>query len=571
VILPHNPSMPDNAAEALAAFVRGGGRVLACYQLPPPLAEAIGVRVVGYQRAERPGQFAAMRFDKAAAPRGAPDVVRQRSWNIQHVAPAENSKMRIAARWADAEGKNTTYPAVLLSDRAAYVSHVLLADDPDNQRQMLLALLGHLEPRVWEQAASAAVARVGTLNGRPPTHDEPWHTILQGARGRLEVMDSMKQVRTLLATALEQLRGGEHAAAIASAQDAQRQLVEAYCRIQPSRLNEFRAAWCHSAFGPDGMRWDAALKVMADNGFTAILPNMLWGGVAYYESDVLPIAPEVKTQGDQIAACLAAARKYGLQVHVWKVHWNMGSATPQSFVDRMKGEGRTQVSFDGKPAERWLCPSHPDNQKLEVDAMVEVATKYDVDGVHFDYIRYPGPDNCFCPRCRERFETRIGRAVKNWPADTRGAGLRAAWNDFRRDNITKVVAAVSDKLRKDRPKVKLSAAVFSDWPADRDNVGQDWKLWCDRGYLDFVCPMDYTPHDGQFEHWVSQQKQWAGKVPVYPGIGLSTWPARDVPQLIEQINITRRHSTGGFTIFEYRTAEARDVLPMLGLGVTREK
>mgnify|MGYP000700577408 CR=1 FL=1 len=33
---------------------------------------------------------------------------------------------------------------------------------------------------------------------------------------------------------------------------------------------------------------------------------------------------------------------------------------------------------------------------------------------------------------------------------------------------------------------------------DRDTIGQDWKLWCDRGYLDFVCPMDYTASSAQF-------------------------------------------------------------------------
>ena len=51
------------------------------------------------------------------------------------------------------------------------------------------------------------------------------------------------------------------------------------------------------------MTWDQAIKELADNGFTAIFPNMLWGGSAFYQSDVLPVAPEVATRGDQIAQC----------------------------------------------------------------------------------------------------------------------------------------------------------------------------------------------------------------------------------------------------------------------------
>ena len=50
---------------------------------------------------------------------------------------------------------------------------------------------------------------------------------------------------------------------------------------QKPAAREHRAFWCHSAHGIAGMSWDQAIKVLADNGFTAILPNMCWGGVAY--------------------------------------------------------------------------------------------------------------------------------------------------------------------------------------------------------------------------------------------------------------------------------------------------
>jgi uncharacterized lipoprotein YddW (UPF0748 family) len=237
----------------------------------------------------------------------------------------------------------------------------------------------------------------------------------------------------------------------------------------------------------------------------------------------------------------------------------------------MKALGRTQVNYDGSPNERWLCPSHPDNQSLEIESMLEVARKYDVAGVHFDYIRYPGGDCCFCQGCRQRFEKAIGKKISNWPADVRNnKTLEQKWLDFRRQQITTVVAAVAQQARKLRPGIKVSAAVFRDWPSHRDSVGQDWKLWCERGYLDFVCPMDYTPSSGSFERMVRQQRGWADKVPCYPGIGLSTWSDKsDICKVIEQINTTRRLGTGGFTIFNYGAMEAEAVLPLLGKGITR--
>ena len=57
---------------------------------------------------------------------------------------------------------------------------------------------------------------------------------------------------------------------------------------------------------------------------------------------------------------------------------------------------------------------------------------------------------------------------------TKGS-LKQKYLEFRRDNITRVVAAVSEQVRKTRPKVKISAAVFSNWAVDRDKVGDFLK------------------------------------------------------------------------------------------------
>lgn len=204
--------------------------------------------------------------------------------------------------------------------------------------------------------------------------------------------------------------------------------------------------------------------------------------------------------------------------------------------------------------------------------MVEVVRNYPVDGIHFDYIRFPDDQHCFCEGCRERFAKSSGKPIAS-RADfvkqtNRGGALRDVWNDWRRSQITSVVQQTSETARKVNPAIKLSAAVFRNWPVDRDGVAQEWRLWCEKGYLDFVCPMDYTQSDYQLDDWVRHQKIWAHGKPLYPGIGAHLL---DTEGVIRQIEISRKHQTGGFLIFNYGRTEATQLVPMLGAGATRKE
>jgi len=569
IILPHNPSMPEAVAGHIAAFLKAGGKMISCYNLPNRLQDAAGIKNDAFIRQQRPGEFDSIR-GSATPLKGAPAAAKQASWNIRSVLPVAG-RSRVAAWWYNDKNESTGKAAIVISDNTVHMTHVLLSDDRANKFQLLLAMLGNLCPDLWRDAASGRIARIGVF-GAYENFDAACRDIKALAGNNTDVAEALKLAAQRRRQATEKLDAGEYSSAIIIAEAAGKSMVDAYCLAQKPLAGEHRAFWCHSAFGVNGLAWDDAIKILADNGFTAIVPNMLWGGAAFYESDVLPVSPSVKEKGDQIALCLAACKKYGVQCHVWKVNYNMGWASPKEFMLQMKQQGRTQRSFDGTDNERWLCPSHPANQKLEIESMVEVATKYDVDGVHFDYIRYPGPQGCFCEGCRERFEETVGRKIADWPGDVRNDDdLSEKWLAFRRKQITTVVAGVAGRLRKARPGVKISAAVFRNWPTDRDGVGQDWKLWCEKGYLDFVCPMDYTPLNSLFERMVSQQIDWAGDVPCYPGIGLSVWADKtDVVKLIEQINITRKHKTGGFTIFNYGSTESKEVLPKIGKGITKK-
>jgi uncharacterized lipoprotein YddW (UPF0748 family) len=563
VVLPHNPIMPDQAVETLAHYLGEEGRLLAFYGMPERLRTLTKIGSRGHVKPERPGEFTAIRF-AAGALAGSPSVVNQKSWNI--VEPkALPGLSREIGQWLDETGQPSGHAAVVASSNAVEVSHVLLKDDSDNKRRMLLAMAGSLVPEIWLQAVDHNLARIGRMAGYRG-FDEAAVEIAKMSGRDSKVAAMLSDARGKRENALK-LRGeGRYSEACDHATEAAKRMLEAFYSAQQPASDEFRAFWCHSAFGVDGMSWDAAIQRLADNGFTAILPNMLWGGVAYYGSAVLPVAPEVATRGDQMAQCLEACKKRGLQAHVWKVNWNLSRA-PREFVERMRREGRLQADSRGKE-EPWLCPSHPDNRKLEIDSMVELVRRYEVDGIHFDYIRYPDGDHCFCNGCKERFSQMLGSAIRNWPQDAlKGGPHHQTWLNWRRGNITQVVKAVSEQAHALKPKVKISAAVFANYPVDRDGVGQDWKLWCELGYLDFVCPMDYTASDAQFENWVRNQKVWAAPVPCYPGIG--AWVLTP-DRVVGQVQITRKHDTKGFVIFNYDTGAARDLAPALGMGLTKK-
>jgi uncharacterized lipoprotein YddW (UPF0748 family) len=338
---------------------------------------------------------------------------------------------------------------------------------------------------------------------------------------------------------------------------------EAFIRSPPSKPGEFRASWIHSGYGIEGWGWDKTVGVLKSNGFSAILPNLLWAGLAHYPSKILPISPKVKQQGDQIAECLKACRKYGIEMHVWKVNYNLLNAPPE-FVARLRGAGRIQKNRQGNDV-NWLCPSHPENVALERDSMLEVVREYDVDGIHFDYIRYPDKDACFCSGCRERFEKADDIKIGKWPEDVLTGGHAEKFAAWRREQITQLVRIVSQEAHALKPGIKVSAAVWGGWVNARKSIGQDALAWIDAGYLDFVCPMDYEGEDSTFTDLVRKQVAATNhKIPLY--IGMGAHKLSGPPQLARQIQLTRNLGADGFVVFNLTEKLATQFLPPLRLG-----
>jgi hypothetical protein len=466
-------------------------------------------------------------------------------------------------QWFSDDGQPTGLPALLVSDRGAFFSHIILRDDRDKKKQMLAALLGHLAPPLWKQMAHSAVQEAGRVG-----HLEDYESVAAFLRdsGASDVKESLLVAEQLRKEALREQASGDYAKTVELAGRLRARLTSAYLTAQPNKQGEQRAFWNHSGTGAYDGDWGRTARELSEAGFTMVMPNMLWGGRAHYPSTVLPRSRTFQEHGDQIAQCVAACKKCGIEVHVWKVNWNLSGA-PRAFVEKIHRDERNQVSQDGT-AHDWLCPSHPQNFQLELDSMLEVARRYDVDGLHFDYIRYPDRDKCYCDGCRERFETQLGSRVGQWPQDCYSGPLRDKYAAWRCDQITRLVRAVHAQAKNVRPGIDISAAVFGAYPSCKQSVAQDWVKWVEAGYLDFVCPMDYTQDDQVFVNLVSNQlKLVDGRIPVYPGIG--QWRLSD-DRTVGQIFHARRLGAPGFTLFNLNAGSIETIVPALRLGIGRK-
>ena len=556
VIMPLNPVLPPRAATALERFVSRGGKLIVFYRLPDPLGRLLGVRHAGTLQ----GRGGALASIVAADGRWR---FKQNSWIARRVSLSPGTDA--VAHWADAKGVRSDNPAVTRNQHGVFVGHVLTGDDAEAKGRWLMRLTGDLCPAVWRRTYEGRKRDLGRIAGFGGVdelcawitrqHRTPADALVRGAR------------RTIAEAERAAARGG-YEKAVDALGEARASLLRAYASALPSRRGEVRGIWCHRATGLGDRSWDDVARQLSERGINAVFPNMLWGGSAAYESSLLPVVPEVKERGDQISACLMAARRHGLAIHVWKVNWRLWGNTPEEFRARLRAEGRLQVDPRGREI-GTLCPSHEANFALERDSMLEVARNYPVDGLHFDYIRYPSAEGCYCATCRRRFEREEGVTVGDWPRDVTEGRLREKYLAFRRRNISRLVEAVSLGAREIRPGIEISAAVFWNWEADRDRIGQDWRLWIERGWLDFVCPMTYTTEAGAFEHSVGLTRTWAGQGTVLlPGIGASLGQRPD--DTLRQVLIARERGAQGFVVFDLNQHIVDDVLPLFKLGVTRE-
>lgn len=568
VILGYNPKLPRQELAAFRTFRGKGGKFIVFYSSDTDLAGLLNMKLGNYIAAEAGGRWSLMRFLKSAPPH-LPEFVIQESRNIRPAYPI-NGKSEIIATWEDASGKSSDEPAWVQSAGGFWMSHIIQDDgDTENKKQMLLAITAHCSPKIWPAITPHYMLQSSVL---PGYKDFP--ETIKGITARSAGTQAETRAKSLIdrssAVYLEARQlfdEKQYQKSVEKCRTLTALLTEAYACIQPTAPNQFRGIWEQTGIGLYPGDWSRTCKVVADNGFTDILPNFLMSGIAHYDSKIIPTSNSFRLYGDQLAKCIEAAHKNGIRVHVWKGCWRLDYA-PDEFIRKLREDNRLMVSDTGKTAS-WLCPSNPDNLRSEKDAIREILQNYSVDGIQLDFIRFKDSHTCFCSGCKTRFETDTGRKVRKWPVPA-NAENRQEFNRWRCTQITRLVRDVRAIIRDLKPKCKLSAAVYANYPSVADSIAQDWGAWIKDDLVDFVCPMDYIQNNAQFSCTVQKQltlPSAAGKV--YPGIGVTASESRLTPiQTMDQIALVAGNGATGFVLFDLDRFLEKEVLPLLHLSAT---
>lgn len=565
-ILPYNPWPTARTMKALQAFVRGGGKLIVCYSADPALADLLGFKLGNYIRATAPGRWSAMEFETPMA-WCMPRRVLQKSSNLMPAYPAAQDA-KVLAWWTDEKGKRAPEPAWVVSERGAWMSHVLLEDDPAGKLRLMGGLLGQYDPSLRPAIARRNIELLGRIDSYRSLDDAIRSIGAAPGAKTPRVRELLKTVAAQRKQLAEFLAGNRYAEAVEMAEHLRTSLEEAYARIQKPVAGEFRGVWDARGTGPYPGDWTRTCRELREAGFTALLPNVVGGGAATYASKAIPRADAFQRHGDQIATCVRAAREQGLEVHAWIYCWFVEGA-PNDWLEQLRREERLQVDANGKTLP-WLSPSHPENQRLLLEVVREIAA-YNVDGIHLDYIRYPGAASDVSPAARRAFEAHLGRRVPNWPKAVIGKGpLAEAFCAWRAEQITDMVRKIRAELKKTKPEVRLSAAVFGLYPGCLPGVAQDWGRWLKEGLVDFVTPMNYATDLTTFVGLTRPQLAMPGAPGrVYPGLGVSSSESRlSADGVIEQIVALRRLGAKGFVLFRLDRTLIEQVLPYLRLGVT---
>ena len=331
---------------------------------------------------------------------------------------------------------------------------------------------------------------------------------------------------------------------------------------RPVAAAELRGVWVSD---PSHLNWDTATANLQRSGFNTMYVNFASGGAAFYPgSQVLPTAAGYGT--DAFSKGIALAHRRGLAVHAKLIVMFLFKAPPE-FQKQMVRANRVMRGPDNHPILQsgfaWWCPSQEANRSFLKGCVQELLTRYpSLDGLQFDYLRFSEQPSCFCPHCRLEFERSLGHKVRSWPASVQGGMLTTEFLEWRTRLIDSWAQQLGALARQTRPGLRVSCAVFSDLDRAREEKAQDWKAWLDRGYLDYVCTMTYTPDLREFERLVRKQQSWAtGRGQLVVGIG--SWKFAQMAPLSAEIDITRRLGAAGFALFSYDDAEARNFLPNL--------
>ncbi|HEX6738247.1 MAG TPA: family 10 glycosylhydrolase [Vicinamibacteria bacterium] len=322
---------------------------------------------------------------------------------------------------------------------------------------------------------------------------------------------------------------------------------------------------------------DKVIEQAERGGFNALFVQVRGRGDAFYASDIVPRAELLKGQPadfDPLAQLLARARARGIEVHAWvnlllsasfarlpaanhivaqHPEWVMiprsnAAAALHAPRDRLLALSRLGDIEDVEGY--YLSPSAPGVAEHLTAVVRELLNRYAVDGLHLDFIRYPTRDHDYSRAALEGFHGGPAPAAELLA----GPGARPeAWDNYRREAVTRLVERLVVTARATRPHLRLSAAVVADEEQALHHKHQAWPTWASLGLLDAVCPMAYSAEAAVFRSQVELARARAGsRTAVWAGVGAYRLDARET---VERVRAARQLGAAGVVLFSHEWLE----------------
>lgn len=332
-------------------------------------------------------------------------------------------------------------------------------------------------------------------------------------------------------------------------------------------------------------RLEAMVRTAADAGIANLYLQVYRGGRSWYASDLADDEPYrraiARQRYDPLQFALGLAHSKGLRVHAWMNLFNLGKRREgpvqarlgqAAFTRDNRGRSLLDYDFSRPPGDEgkwvmldtpgyWLDPGDSQVQAALTALVEELVSRYPtLDGVHFDYIRYPygiptvpgsrysnGLDFGYGERSVARFQAETGFsafAAKDDPS------VAQRWDDWRREQLGRFLRHVRGQIRRLKRDLALSAALLA-WP-DRayQSAYQDWRLWLEQGLLDQGIVMNYTRDGRLASHLTRQAVAFRGRSKLF--VGLGAYALLDQPDLLaQQIRDARQQGADGVVLFSY--------------------
>ena len=276
-------------------------------------------------------------------------------------------------------------------------------------------------------------------------------------------------------------------------------------------------------------------------------------GYSYYNSNIEPISPTIDPNFDPLQYFINNTDSLNFKVHAWvNTYLLWTSPDDPTNNNHLYFKHPEWFEYTLKPTKSkktrniYLSPHLPEVRRYIISIIDDLITKYDLDGIHLDYIRYDNKYYGFHDKGINEFWS-----VYKQPDNSKWKLINNDnWKSFKASKVDFLLEDIHNLKIKKCPNLILSAAVKPNPEKAYSDFGQNWENWLKQGLIDNVVIMNYTTDNNIFTQNLSLIQKKCENSQVFIGLGL--WNKKE-NQIVQQIEISKVKNFNNIVLFSYDT------------------